>query len=316
MAIGISRSDTLILAAPKEAAWIEVWSFKVSPTWRTRFDGPPAVLPERIAGDWTYEYHPRPGETLKVSVTRPTAVKGATLAIDQATLSAAVGKRASETDLTLSYRSTQGGRHLIALPADAQVSDVRMDDSVISVRPEKGELPLAVLPGSHRIHIHWQRTAGVGLLTRLPGVDLRTAGSNLNSVLRSPSDRWILMAGGSGVGPAILYWGELLVFIVLAVLLSRSVHSSLRMHEWLLLGLGLSTFSWAVLLLFTVWQFALRWREGVDAAAWSVRRYNALQVVMIALSVITVVSLVSAIPNGLLAVPDMRIAGWGQTSPR
>lgn len=311
----LTRSNSLTLTAPKDAAWIEVWSFNVSPMWQTRFSGPPAVMPDNVdASNWTFEYHPRPGESLTLAVTRPGAAKGDSLAIDNASLTVNVGKRATEAALALSYRSTQGGRHVIKLPADAQVTDVNVDGASVPVRPEKGELPLAVLPGSHRVQIRWQSDEGVSLHTQAPTVDLQTASSNISSVLRLPADRWVLYAGGAGVGPAILYWGELLVFIVVAVLLSRSGRSPLKMHEWLLLGLGLSTFSWAVLLLFAIWQFAMRWRAGFDASALSRQRFNALQFVLIGLSAITVLSLLSAIPNGLLATPDMRIAGWGQSA--
>ena len=58
----------------------------------------------------------------------------------------------------------------------------------------------------------------------------------------------------------IRYWGELLVFILTAVLLGHWAHSPLRAREWLLLGLGLSTLSWTVFALVAAWLFAMRWR--------------------------------------------------------
>jgi hypothetical protein len=115
---------------------------------------------------------------------------------------------------------------------------------------------------------------------------------------------------GPGVGPAILFWGELLVFVVIALALGRSQHSPLRVHEWLLLGLGLSTFSWSVLLLFAVWIFAMHWRSR-----WAEndqrRTFNLIQVALGLLSVVALFSLVSAIPYGLLSTPDMRVRGAG-----
>jgi hypothetical protein len=94
--------------------------------------------------------------------------------------------------------------------------------------------------------------------------------------------------------------------------LGRSRRAPLRSHEWLLLGLGLSTFSWSVLLLFVVWMFAMRWREGFAVEGLGERKFNLLQSALILLSVAAVASLVAAIPYGLLASPDMRIAGVGQ----
>jgi hypothetical protein len=312
---GLAHADSLTLTAPRGAAWIEVWSFDISPMWRVDFSGIPAVMPEDLEpGNWSFDYYPRPGESLTLKVSRPDAAVGGTLAIDNVVLSSQVGKRATESTLNLNYRSTQGGRHAIHLPPDARVSEVTVDGNSVPVRPDKGELPLAVLPGAHRIQVDWQRDTGAGLRTRAPAVDLGNASSNISVTLRLPADRWVLLAGGRGVGPAVLYWGELLVFIVLAVLLARSGRTPLQMHEWLLLGFGLSTFSWGVLLLFTGWLFAIRWREQLDTTAFSDTRFNAVQVVLIALSVVTVLSVVAAIPNGLLATPDMRIAGSGQSA--
>ncbi len=312
---GLAQADTLTLTAPKPAAWTEIWIFNVSPMWRVQFSGLPAVMPENLdPANWSFEYHPRPGETLTLKVSRPGAAPGGTLAIDNVQLAAVVGKRATESSLTLSYRSTQGGRHSIHLPADAHVSQVSVDGNSVPMRPDQGELPLAVLPGAHRIQVDWQRDTGASLRTRSAAVNLGSASSNINVTLRLPADRWVLFAGGRGVGPAILYWGELLVFVTLAVLLARSGRSPLKMHEWLLLGLGLSTFSWSVLLLFAAWVYAIRWREQAATAAFTDRRFNATQVLLIGLSVATVVSVVAAIPNALLATPDMRIAGSGQSA--
>lgn len=309
----LAQVDALALTAAKDKPWSEVWIFKVSPTWRVEFSGVPAVLPENIrSGDWTFEYFPRAGETLKLKVSRPAAAPGGTLAIDSVALELDVGKRSMNAALRLAYRSTQGGRHSVRLPEMAQITAVMVDGQTVPVRPEKGVLPLALLPGAHQVQINWQYSEGAALLTRAPKIDLELPSSNVNTVLRMPEARWVLFAGGGGVGPAILYWGELIVFIVLAIAIGRSRRSPLRTHEWLLLGLGLSTFSWSALLLFAVWMFAIRWREGFDGAQLSRRRFNLLQSVLIVLSLAAVITLVAAIPSGLLGNPDMRIAGIGQ----
>jgi hypothetical protein len=214
--------------------------------------------------------------------------------------------------LQLSYRSTQGGRHSLGLPETARVTAVMLDGQTVPVRPEKGELSLALLPGAHQVQVNWQSSEGAALRTRVPNIDLNVASSNVSTVMRLPDDRWLLYAAGRGVGPAILYWGELIVFVAVAAALGRSRHSPLRRHEWLVLGLGLSTFSWSALLLFASWMFTMHWREGFGVAQLSRRTFNLLQAALILLSLAAVVSLVAAIPYGLLGNPDMRIAGAGQ----
>jgi hypothetical protein len=310
---GLSHNDTLTLTAAKDKPWSEVWIFRVSPTWQVEFAGVPAVMPENLrSGDWTFEYFPRAGETLTLKISRPPAATGGTLAIDDAGLDYDVGKRSTNASLKFSYRSTRGDRHSVKLPAAARVTAVTVDGENIPVRMEKGELPLALLPGAHRVQINWQSDAGAGIVTRLPHVDLEVPSSNVGIVVRIPADRWVLYAGGSGIGPAILYWGELIVFFLAALALGRTRRTPLRSYEWLILGLGLSTFSWSVLLLFAVWIFAMRWREEFVVEWLSARKFNLLQVGLVILSLAAVVSLVAAIPFGLLGNPDMRVAGSGQ----
>jgi hypothetical protein len=310
---GLPYSDTLTLTAADGKPWSEVWIFSVSPTWQVEFAGVPAAMPENLrAGEWTFEYFPRAGETLTLKISRPPAAQGGTLAIDDAALEFDVGKRSTNTVLHFNYRSTRGDRHTVKLPPAVRVTAVTADGEAVPVRAEKGELPLALLPGAHHIEIDWQSVGGAALITRLPAVDLQVPSSNVDTVVRMPDDRWVLYAGGSGIGPAILYWGELIIFFFVALGLGRTPRAPLRSREWLILGLGLSTFSWSALLLFAVWIFAMRWREGIAVEQLSRRRFNLLQVLLILLSIAAVLSLVAAIPFGLLANPDMHVAGSGQ----
>src|SRR5690606_9078838 len=108
------------------------------------------------------------------------------------------------------------------------------------------------------------------------------------------------------LGPAILYWTELLALIVAAVVLGRLALSPLRTHEWLLLGLGLSTFAWPVPALFAVWAFAMRWRERVPRlpVRW---QFNGVQIALGVLTVSALVAVVGAIPFGLLGRPNMHV---------
>jgi hypothetical protein len=193
------------------------------------------------------------------------------------------------------------------------VKSVAADGQPQQLRPENGELPLSLAPGSHTIEIDWDESRDVGMRTRPSPVDLGTPASNLELRVRLPESRWILAAWGPGIGPAVLYWGELVVFIAMAWFLGRWARSPLKFHEWLLLGLGLSTQSWFVFALTAAWLVTLRWREGWQPGAEFPRwRYNAVQVVLAAFTFVTILTLVfSGIRNGLLASPDMHITGGG-----
>jgi hypothetical protein len=170
---------------------------------------------------------------------------------------------------------------------------------------------LALIPGAHHVLVSWQSDDAESVIVRSPPIDLHVASSNITTTLQV-GQRRVLFAGGRGVGPAILYWGELAVFAALALTIGRSRSTPLRTHEWLLLGLGLSTFSWFVLLLVVVWMMAIRWRESLNVQVYGQRKFKVLQAALIILSLAAVLGLVLAIPYGLLASPDMRIAGAGQ----
>jgi hypothetical protein len=251
-----------------------------------------------------------------VKAGRPKAAGGTTLAIDSVHQTVRVGNRSSLTTLRFSYRSTQGGRHVIQLPEDARVTAVRFDSSPVQLRPEKGELPLSLTPGAHTVEVDWEQSGDVSFRTRPGGVDLRSPASNIAYSIAMPESRWPLFAVGSGVGPAVLYWGELIVFIGVAWLLGRWSKSPLRFLDWLLLGLGLSTQSWFVFSLTAVWLLLLRWREerGVQSTS-SALLYNGVQVVLAVFTALTISVLVfSGIRNGLLSAPDMGVTGPGSGS--
>jgi hypothetical protein len=312
---GLTQADSLEISLPADAARTEVWSFIVNPQWSISFEGFPSVLPENVnAPVWEFRFMPRPGEKLVAKIDRPKAAGGTTLAIDLVHQNVRVGKRSSLTTLRFNYRSTQGGRHVIQLPADARVTAVRFDNAPVQLRPEKGELPLSLTPGSHTVEVDWEQSGDVGFLTRPGGVDLRSPASNIGYVVAMPESRWPLFAVGPGVGPAVLYWGELIVFIGVAWLLGRWTKSPLRFTEWLLLGLGLSTQSWFVFSLTATWLLIMRWREQRTAGE-SALVYNSVQVALALFTALTIAVLVfSGIRNGLLSAPDMRVEGAGSGS--
>ena len=80
----LDKGETLSLVAPPIDARAEVWQVGVGPGWHLDFSGVPAVAPEDAEANEprVFEFHPLPGETLTLRITRPAAVQGATRAID------------------------------------------------------------------------------------------------------------------------------------------------------------------------------------------------------------------------------------------
>jgi hypothetical protein len=307
----LERAESLSLTAPSLDAHAEVWRIDASPIWNVVAAGVPAVA--NSEGTWVAEYRPLPGETLRVEIGRPEAVAGGTLAFDKVALMTRAGVRAVEHELTATLRSTAGGQHAIRLPEAAEVLAVEVDGATINARPEGGTLSIPVRPGSQPLVVRWREATELGVVARTAPVDLAAPASNLDLSLALPADRWILATRGPQLGPAVLYWPALAVLVMLAWAVSRTGRTPLKFHHWLLLGLGFSTFSWLALLIVAAWLFALdaraRWREPA-ASQW----FEAVQIGLLMLTAIALLSLVSAIPQGLLGTPDMQIAGNGSTA--
>lgn len=307
----LERAESLSLTAPGLDAQAEIWLLAASPIWNVAATGVPAVANGEPI--WVAEYRPLPGETLRIEIGRPEAVAGGTLAFDKVALMTRAGVRAVEHELTATLRSTAGGQHAIRLPESAEVLAVEIDGAPINARPEAGELSVPVRPGSQQWVVRWRESTELGLVSRTAPVDLAAPASNLDLSLALPADRWILATRGPQLGPAVLYWPALAVLVLLAWAVSRTGRTPLRFHHWLLLGLGFSTFSWLALLVVAAWLFALdaraRWREP-SASSW----FEAAQIGLALLTAIALLSLVSAIPQGLLGTPDMQIAGYGSTA--
>lgn len=307
-----SRLDpraALALTAPALDERAEVWRVASAPLWHAAFAGVPESAPD--AGDFAHVFRPLPGETLKIDLARPQAVQGDSLAFDHVAVSAALGERAMETTLGLVARSTQGGEHAIVLPPDATLLAATRDGETLPLALHDGRVSLPLLPGSHAYELRLRQSADATLRARTPAFDLGAPTANIDLALNLPQSRWVLWTWGPQVGPAVLYWSQLVVLLLAAWLLARFAPTPLRLRHWLLLGLGFSTFAWSAFALVALWLIVL----GLRARRTPTERvFNLVQLGLAALSLVALAVLVSAVPHGLLGLPDMHVAGNGSTA--
>jgi hypothetical protein len=303
----LARGEAIDLVAPALDQRAEVWSVVLSPTWHADFSGVPEARERPQEQQWVHEFHPLPEEKLHIVLSRPEAVAGKSIAIDDVQVTTSASKRALDTVLEISLRSTQGGEHSITLPAGAEVLSVEQNGVSINLRPRDNKLSLPVTPGSKRYKITVRQAQELGINAKTPAFDLGLPSANLQLNLNLPADRWVLFTYGPAVGPAVLYWGELIIMIVLAYALSRTRRTPLKLWQWLLLGFGFSTASWFALVVVVIWLFALDARER-----WNTRSTVAFNLVQIALVLFTVpamLCLIGAVYAGLLGDPDMSVVG-------
>ena len=306
----LPAQSSMKLEAPRAAPWTEVWGIAVGSIWNVGFEGVPESNVQRKRQNMRYAvFDPRAGETLAVVATRPLASEGNTLAFDAVGLGVAFGNRSRDVSLTLAYRATRGAQHVIRLPAGADVTGTIIDGREQTLRPENNELTLPIQPGEHEVTVSWRSTGGMGFRAITPVVDLGAPASNIELSMSQPRDRWLLATSGPQLGPAVLYWTELVVLLLVAIILGRVGMTPLKTWHWLILGLGFSTFSWGALALVVVWLFACGARERAGVERLNEWQFNLVQVVIAATTVLALLAIVSALPQGLLGTPDMNVTG-------
>jgi hypothetical protein len=212
-------------------------------------------------------------------------------------------------------RSSRGGRHSIALPEGSSLQSVSVDGQLQPIRLEGHSVAVPIHPGAQTLEIAWREPRGFtdGLLYRTPAVDLGAPGVNAQISLVPSIGRWILVLGGTGMGPVVLFWSILVALAALAFGLSRLSLTPLRFHEWLLLGIGLTQVPIAAAAIVAVWLLALGWRSQRGTAVPG-RWFDLLQLMLVALSGAALLTLLFSIHRGLLGSPEMQIVGNGSTA--
>lgn len=303
----LAISEQISLTAPKNVAWVEHWSLNTSALWHSEVEGIPAL--QRQSGESDPEWLPWPGEQVVISVTRPLSVPGDQVAVDNARLYFNPAKRYSDLSLSLEVRATQGTQIPVALVENAELKAVRIDGRETPMSHTGGVINVPIMPGRQSIQIDMQLPSGLGFKTQTPEFNLPLPLTNITTEFSVPHDRWILAVGGPRLGPAVLYWSVLIVVLLLAAALAKSRYTPLKMHEWLLLTLGIASYSLTVLVILALW-FALLKVRGQKTEAPSSSGFNVAQVGLFFLSVVALASLLGSIPYSLLDEPDMYIEGY------
>jgi hypothetical protein len=222
------------------------------------------------------------------------------------------GTRLTEALLSFRVRSTRSVVHPIGLPANVELEAFRIDGVERAAALQDNILSLALEPGEHQIDVEWRESAGLGFATLASEVNLGARGANVLSVVKLPSDRWLWFASGPLWGPAVLFWGYLLVVLLGALMLGRLNNSPMTGVEWCVLGMGLTQVPTAVGAIVVGWFFIFRVKRFVmSSRPW---KYNLLQVFLIAYSVTFVALLAGATYSDLVLSPDMQVAGMNSSA--
>jgi hypothetical protein len=308
----LEQSTPILLEAPQGRPWTETWILDASPIWHCTHSGLPVIHHQDEEGHWRPQWQPWPGETVRIDVVRPPAVPGQTVTIDRADLNLTPGERFNKAGLSLQIRSSQGGQHLVQLPAGAQLQEVRIKDKSQPIDAENGQVVLPLQPGSQDIYLEWHQPSDSLTLVKSPEIRIGEQAVNAQVTFNMPENRWILLAWGPRLGPAVLFWSYLFVIILAALALGRVRWTPLKTHHWLLLGLGLTQIHPLLALVIVGWLLILDYRaRHVPPDKWL--PFDAAQLGLVIWTGVALLGLYYAIEKGLLGIPHMQIMGNGSS---
>lgn len=302
------------LQAPDTQQWVEAWEVIASPRWHIAGKGLNPVKTEH-SGAAQWRWQPWPGESLQISAVQPVALAGATTTVENATLIMTPAKHGSEFNVAFDVSSSVGGDYRVQLHEPAELKNVMVNGADISQSRSEDKVVVPLNPGKNHVEIRWRLPRGIGFLTRTPALSLDSPATNISVKLTLPRDRWPLWLSGPKLGPAMLFWGVLVVIAAVAIVLGKVVERAslsipLRATQWLLLGIGMSTMTVAGSVPVALWFFALEARSRLPMPQKRFR-YNLIQIGLVLLSIVAASCLFSIIPRSLLSTPDMQVTGGG-----
>jgi len=229
-----------------------------------------------------------------------------------------MGAQINHYKLSLNSRSSKGGRHPIILPAYANISAVIYNGvSQMVQQTKKAEHITVTLPinpaQNNHYTIEWSEHKNLAALAWQPSqINLNAPSANHVVNIKFNTDkRWLLWLDGPVMGPAILFWGTLLVLMGLAIILGLCHQwTTLGVSQWILLLLGLSQVSVESLFIIVAWFVLFNLRKQF-AGSLMARPYvfNSMQIGLGLLTLIALSTLLYSMHHGLLGAPEMKIIG-------
>ncbi|MCR9203667.1 MAG: hypothetical protein NXH75_03755, partial [Halobacteriovoraceae bacterium] len=308
----LQESSPIRLMASEKNMWVETWQFIPGPIWRVQFN-PESEGLEKISltsngNNLSPLYRPWPGEKLDVIISRPEGAKGETITLADSTITMTPGKRTSNYQLDVQFKTSIGLTHTIEIPKESQLQEVKIKGVVQSLKLKEGKLDLPLGVGEQDVSIRWQLPTGIATKFKSPKVNLGLKGINLKLKVKVPRDRWILAVGGPLMGPAVLFWGKLLALLVLGFFLSKISWCPLSFLNWSVLFLGLTQGANAGIFWVMGYLIFLSYRK-MTFKNYGKGVYNITSIVGIFAGIVSIGNFLNILRNGLLGGPLMSIEG-------
>lgn len=300
------------LTALDTESWVEQWHVVMSPVWHVEVDGMKPGY-EQGASDVNPVWKPWPGDTVTLKVSRPEAVEGPTVTVSTVDMNGKVGARLKETRLEMAINSSIGQEFQLQLEPETEVERVMKDDNSYPVQRQENVLNLPLEPGHQVFQIDLKRMDDIGLITRSAPVTLPVMSTNIETTLNVPRNRWVLLTFGPDQGPAVRFWGLLVLVILIGLILGRIPHSPLTRLEWILLGIGLTQIPLVSAIFVAAWLFLLAFRGTESCLKLPAWRFDLLQLLLAFVTLSALIIFIQVVHAGLMGSPEMHVMGNGSS---
>lgn len=309
----LAQQPKLVLPTPSNPPVTQAWVYRatIEAIWHVQSEGVPLTsLPTGADQEW----HPRAGEAVTLMLSRPKALVGQTLTIEQSEYTIEPGEHEANATLRLVLSSSRGGDHFITLPQGAILDQVEIDGVRTTVRREGERVALPIHPGNVSAVLLWHEQRESQLVFHPSQVSLNAPSVNAKVSVKAKERRWLWWTTGPVAGPSVLFWSLLCVVIISGIILGRIPRSPITSTQAVLLGVGVVQGGMAAAVILFGFLFALQ-RRSEWAPTWKSKwRYNLMQLAFLGFLLLTIATLMEALHTGLVSVPDMDIEGWGSNA--
>lgn len=298
----LELTDGMTLTAPESSQVAEVWYVRSSEFWHVEAEG---LTPSKSARNATV-FRPYHGESVRLSFSQPTPVAGQTRTVKRVHVVNDVGQREAISTAHLTIEASVASKLDFSLPDNAVIEALIIDREE-RVLDQGAVVEVPILNGEHQYEIRWRNEEAMAPFYRTPLVSMSEPARNVTQIVEVPRNRWILLLGGPAMGSAVLFWGVVLVTLLLALALTVLPRFPLSKVDAGLLAVGATLANIWALLFVALWIIGIWWRAKNTLEDLSSVWYGLTNVVLVVLSVVGLLALFITVLSALQTPPDMFI---------
>ena len=298
----IRLGDELALTAPSYTERTERWFVRGSDFWQFEGSG---VTPSQSERNATL-YVPRQGETLALKLTKPTPIPGNTVTVKNVELTSTVGSRASTNAAHFRIESSVASNFMVELPTGSVLEGMTIDgqDQPLTTGTV---INFPITHGEHVYGVNWRMEDTLGWLYRTPDLAIDGDARNVSHTVQLAKSRWILLLGGPAIGSAVLFWGVVIVTVLVGLTLTYLPKFPLTKLDAILISVGATLANIWALLFVALWTLGVWWRARAKLDDLPVYLYRIIQLALGFLALVGLLALFFTVLSALQTPPDMYI---------